>query len=246
MLSVKSNPTHFIRPCRTLTPNSGHGTDHGWSGHSFILGGEVDGGRVIGEFPSDLTEDSPLNVGRGRFAPTLPFDSIWNGVSDWLGVNDVQDMKHVLPNKSAFPDHLMLKANDLFTRANDDTEAVCNDGGESISCIPGGSCSDLPGTVTFTTSYEITKSRGCDWAKRQATQTRCQNPAIIEHCPKTCTNCCQDTEEPFPLNKNSEMKTCSWAAQNPLSRCRNPPVALMCSVTCGLCESGGSNWYPHT
>jgi hypothetical protein len=42
------------------------------------------------------------------------------------------------------------------------------------------------------------------------------------------------------------MKTCSWAAQNPLSRCRNPPVALMCSVTCGLCESGGSNWYPHT
>ena len=206
----------------------------------------MNGGRVIGEFPSDLTEDSPLNVGRGRFAPTLPFDSIWNGVSEWLGVNDVQDMKHVLPNKSAFPDHLMLKANDLFTRANDDTEAVCNDGGESISCIPGGSCSDLPGTVTFTTSYEITKSRGCDWAKRQATQTRCQNPAIIEHCPKTCTNCCQDTEEPFPLNKNSEMKTCSWAAQNPLSRCRNPPVALMCSVTCGLCESGGSNWYPHT
>ena len=40
---------------RTLTSNS-KGTDHGWGGHNFIIGGGVRGKQMLGKFPSRLAE----------------------------------------------------------------------------------------------------------------------------------------------------------------------------------------------
>ncbi len=48
----------------TLSPNSGGGTDHGWSGTSFALGGGIKGGRILGQYPNDFTVHNPLNVGK--------------------------------------------------------------------------------------------------------------------------------------------------------------------------------------
>jgi len=82
---------------RTLTPNSNDGSDHAWGGNYFMMGGQVKGGKVLGEYPYDITPDGPLNVGRGRIMPTTSWDAIWNGVIEWLGV-DPDDMDQCLPN----------------------------------------------------------------------------------------------------------------------------------------------------
>ena len=55
---------------RTLTPNSGHGTDHAWGGNYFIIGGDVNGGNILGHYPEDIRTDGPYNIGRGRLIPT--------------------------------------------------------------------------------------------------------------------------------------------------------------------------------
>ena len=50
---------------RSLTSN-GLGTDHGWGGNYMVLGGAVKGSQILGEHPNDLTEESPINIGRGE------------------------------------------------------------------------------------------------------------------------------------------------------------------------------------
>ena len=42
---------------------NGAGTDHGWSGNHFVLGGNIRGGKVHGKYPENLHLDSELNVG---------------------------------------------------------------------------------------------------------------------------------------------------------------------------------------
>ena len=61
---------------RTITSN-GAGTDHGWGGHHFLLGGSVNGGKIHGSYPADLSSSSPLNTGRGRIIPTMPWEAVW-------------------------------------------------------------------------------------------------------------------------------------------------------------------------
>ena len=69
---------------RTLS-NNGRGTDHGWGGHYFMTGGKVKK-QVLGTYP-EMAKDSEHNLdGRGRMLPTLPLESVWNGVAEWFGV----------------------------------------------------------------------------------------------------------------------------------------------------------------
>jgi hypothetical protein len=53
---------------RTLTVN-GDGTDHGWGGHHFVVGGAVKGKQVVGSYP-DLATNGPTDAGNGRLIPT--------------------------------------------------------------------------------------------------------------------------------------------------------------------------------
>ena len=115
------------------------GTDHGWSGHSFILGGQVNGGRILGEYPTNLMKNSPLNIGRGRLIPTTPWDAVWNGVIGWLGVKDDEGLDYILPNRNSFPDNILFDADDLYS-PEIDTESICENEGEIVTCIPG----DMP------------------------------------------------------------------------------------------------------
>ena len=52
------------------------------------LPGKVNGGRIHGHFPDDLTSKGPLNVGRGRLIPTLGWESLWHGIAEWMGVKE--------------------------------------------------------------------------------------------------------------------------------------------------------------
>ncbi|KAL7563671.1 hypothetical protein ACA910_015940 [Epithemia clementina (nom. ined.)] len=85
---------------RTLTPNSGQGSDHGWGGNYFVTGGAIKGGQGMCKYPSDITEASPLNVGRGRILPTCAWESMWNPIVEWMfdGEMSIEERKSVLVN----------------------------------------------------------------------------------------------------------------------------------------------------
>lgn len=88
---------------RTLTTNTGSGSDHAWGGNMFVFGGDIDGGKILGEYPTDLTDEGPLIVNkRGVVLPTTPYDAIWNGVAQWFGVTSNADLDIVLPNRNKF------------------------------------------------------------------------------------------------------------------------------------------------
>jgi cullin-associated NEDD8-dissociated protein 1 len=95
---------------RTLTSN-GDGTDHAWGGNSFVLGGAVRGGQIVGQYPNDLTNDGPQSIGRGRLVPSTAWETIWNGVGEWFGV-PARDMDTVLPRRQFFP--TLFAAADIF------------------------------------------------------------------------------------------------------------------------------------
>jgi len=57
---------------RTLTSN-GKGTDHGWAGNQFVVGGKVKGGEIYNEFPTSLLEGNLYDVGRGRMIQSCVF-----------------------------------------------------------------------------------------------------------------------------------------------------------------------------
>ena len=86
---------------RTLTSN-GRGSDHAWGGNHFVVGGDVDGKKIYGQFPS-LYEDNPLDVGRGRLIPTTSVDEYFAELALWLGVNK-SSLPLVLPNINVFYD----------------------------------------------------------------------------------------------------------------------------------------------
>ncbi|NOX68606.1 MAG: DUF1501 domain-containing protein [Gammaproteobacteria bacterium] len=84
---------------RTLTSN-GRGSDHGWGGHHIVMGGSVAGGQIYGNYPV-LSQSSPLDVGRGIYAPTTSIDEYFAELALWFGVS-VSDLDSVLPNVRQF------------------------------------------------------------------------------------------------------------------------------------------------
>jgi len=84
---------------RTLSSN-GNGTDHGWGGVHFALGGGVRGQDVYGTYP-DLTLDGPDDVGGGRLLPTTSVDEYSATLAKWFGVA-AGDMDTVFPHLSRF------------------------------------------------------------------------------------------------------------------------------------------------
>lgn len=87
---------------RTLRSN-GQGTDHAWSGNQMVMGGPVQGGEIIGNYPS-LAIDGPDDIGRGgRIFPNLSPDQYFCELLRWFGVANA-DMETVLPNIGNFYD----------------------------------------------------------------------------------------------------------------------------------------------
>jgi cullin-associated NEDD8-dissociated protein 1 len=84
---------------RTLTANSGEGSDHAWGGNYFVMGGAVKGGQIHGRYPEDLTESGPYNIGRGRLLPTLSWESVLNSVVQMMGIETEEELDYCLPNR---------------------------------------------------------------------------------------------------------------------------------------------------
>jgi uncharacterized protein (DUF1501 family) len=100
-LGVASRVTTFTASDfgRTLSVN-GDGSDHGWGGHHFVLGGAVKGRRYYGKAPA-IAVNGPDDVGQGRLLPTTSVDQFAGTLASWFGVSD-SDLATVVPNIGNF------------------------------------------------------------------------------------------------------------------------------------------------
>lgn len=102
-LSLEQNVTTFTSSdfARTLSSN-GRGSDHGWGGNAFVMGGAVKGGEIYGEYPS-LALGNPLDTGRGVLMPTTSLDQYFAELALWFGVSP-SELSSILPNVGRFYD----------------------------------------------------------------------------------------------------------------------------------------------
>ncbi|MEL6870216.1 MAG: DUF1501 domain-containing protein [Pseudomonadota bacterium] len=89
---------------RTMTSN-GRGSDHGWGGHHIVVGGQVQGQHIFGDYPTLALANAPLDVGRGIYAPTTSIDAYFADLALWFGVAP-SELDRVLPNVRTFYDPL--------------------------------------------------------------------------------------------------------------------------------------------
>lgn len=90
---------------RTLTSN-GDGTDHGWGGHHFVVGGAVRGQAFYGTAPpttvgNTTAPDDQWHIGQGRLIPSTSVDQYAATLARWFGVADVE-LGGILPNLRNF------------------------------------------------------------------------------------------------------------------------------------------------
>ena len=84
---------------RTLTIND-DGTDHGWGGHHFVVGGAVRGGDIYGDLPPyDLDHDN--DAGRGRLIPSVSIEQYAATLGKWFGLSDTE-LNAALPRLTNF------------------------------------------------------------------------------------------------------------------------------------------------
>jgi len=83
--------------------SNGDGTDHGWGGHHFVLGGCVNGGDIYGTFPQYGVSDgnggfaSPDQINDGQLLPSTAVVQYAATLGQWMGLSTA-DAKAVLPN----------------------------------------------------------------------------------------------------------------------------------------------------
>ena len=87
---------------RTMQANSTFGTDHAWGSHQFLLGGGINGGRVIGTMPT-LELGGPSDYGtQGLWIPTTSVTQMTAAIGGWMGLTKAQ-LATVFPDLANFP-----------------------------------------------------------------------------------------------------------------------------------------------
>jgi uncharacterized protein (DUF1501 family) len=80
---------------RTLISN-GDGTDHGWGGHHFVVGGAVQGNDIYGTFPT-IGVGHDQEIGNGALLPSLSVDQYGATLASWFGLSASQ-IADIFPN----------------------------------------------------------------------------------------------------------------------------------------------------
>jgi uncharacterized protein (DUF1501 family) len=101
-LGVQNDVTLFTASDfgRTLAVN-GDGTDHGWGAHHFVVGGSVNGNRILGAMPpAAINHDQ--DSGGGRLIPVVPVEQLAGSLGQWFGLTP-SELQSALPNIGNFP-----------------------------------------------------------------------------------------------------------------------------------------------
>ena len=90
---------------RALSSN-GNGTDHGWGGHHFIVGGAVRGKAIYGTPPpvsigNTAAAADQWHIGQGRLIPSTSVDQYAATLARWFGVAE-DELNGILPNLRNF------------------------------------------------------------------------------------------------------------------------------------------------
>lgn len=81
---------------RTLSSN-GDGTDHGWGGNYFAVGGGIRA-EIFNEFIPTFKEGNEREIKRGRVIPGYPWESVMVPIAKWLGVESLDEVFSNLKN----------------------------------------------------------------------------------------------------------------------------------------------------
>jgi uncharacterized protein (DUF1501 family) len=84
---------------RTLTSN-GNGTDHAWGGNVMVMGEDVIGKRIYGEY-STLALGSSMEVGIGVMIPQVSSDEYFAELALWFGVSP-SELSNIFPTLTNF------------------------------------------------------------------------------------------------------------------------------------------------
>ncbi|HAA10960.1 MAG TPA: hypothetical protein DCE41_04365 [Cytophagales bacterium] len=84
---------------RTLTSN-GNGTDHAWGSNVLVMGNQVKGQEVYGQYPS-LALNTPLMLEGGVVIPQVSTDEYFAELAMWYGVSR-SDLTYLFPNLGNF------------------------------------------------------------------------------------------------------------------------------------------------
>ena len=85
---------------RTFAIN-GDGTDHGWGGHHFVVGGSVNGRTIYGDVPPAVFGHD-FDAGGGRLIPTTSVEQMAAPMGRWFGLSS-SELNAALPNLKNFP-----------------------------------------------------------------------------------------------------------------------------------------------
>lgn len=101
-LGVANNVTTFTASDfnRTYSSNA-KGSDHAWGGHHFVVGGAVNGGRIVGRMPILQSGGPDDTSSRGSWIPTTSTDEFAATLAKWFGVSN-SNLPLVLPNIGRF------------------------------------------------------------------------------------------------------------------------------------------------
>ena len=91
---------------RTLSSN-GNGSDHAWGGHQLVLGGRVDGNKLVGRMPlmqinANNNAEQDWSLSRGQYIPTTSVDQMAATLAQWMGVTDNTALDAIFPNLANF------------------------------------------------------------------------------------------------------------------------------------------------
>jgi hypothetical protein len=194
-----------------------------------MAGGALDGGKVLGKYPTDLTEDSPLVIEGGIIIPTLSWESIWNGIGEWFGIEG--NLDQILPNRRNFSS--LYRAKDLFLQepspAPSNSPTSLPSSTRMPSAHPSTQPSILPSitpTVVPSSSPTIAASTGPSTQPSiTPTTVPSSSPTIaasIVPSVKT-SNAPSDTQcldSPLNVEISDILRNCNWVKQKAKWRCQ--------------------------